>query len=99
MRTRSLVGYIIGTLESRFRKRQHRNNVFSIDRKIGFDRVALINAAWSLGENVVRGSVDPDEYLVFKPLLADATLSPILDKKRGDKALKMSMRVATTIRR
>ena len=46
--------------------------MFSIDTETGFDKVVLINAAWGLGENVVQGAVDPDEYQVFKPLLADA---------------------------
>ena len=63
--------------------------MFSIDTETGFDKVVLINAAWGLGENVVQGAVDPDEYQVFKPLLADAALTPIIEKKRGDKALKM----------
>ena len=49
--------------------------MFSIDTETGFDRVVLINAAWGLGENVVQGTVDPDEYQVFKPLLADAALN------------------------
>ena len=43
--------------------------MFSIDTETGFDKVVLINAAWGLGENVVQGAVDPDEYQVFKPLL------------------------------
>ena len=43
--------------------------MFSIDTETGFDKVVLINAAWGLGENVVQGAVDPDEYEVFKPLL------------------------------
>ena len=46
--------------------------MFSIDTETGFDKVVLINAAWGLGENVVQGAVDPDEYQVFKPLLSDA---------------------------
>ena len=45
--------------------------MFSLDTETGFDRVVLINAAWGLGENVVQGAVDPDEYQVFKPFLAD----------------------------
>ena len=49
----------------------------------------LINAAWGLGENVVQGTVDPDEYQVFKPLLTDPALSPIIEKKCGDKARKL----------
>ena len=63
--------------------------VFSIDTETGFDRVVLINAAWGLGENVVQGTIDPDEYQVFKPLLADAALKPIVHKRCGGKALKM----------
>ena len=60
--------------------------MFSIDTESGFDKVVLINAAWGLGENVVQGAVNPDEYQVFKPLLADASLVPIIEKKRGEKA-------------
>ena len=63
--------------------------MFSIDTETGFDKVVLINAAWGLGENVVQGAVDPDEYEVFKPLLSDPSLLPIIEKKRGEKALKM----------
>ena len=36
--------------------------MFSIDTETGFDKIVLINAAWGLGENVVQGAVDPDEY-------------------------------------
>ena len=46
--------------------------MFSIDTETGFDKVVVINAAWGLGENVVQGAVDPDEYQVYKPLLSDA---------------------------
>ena len=63
--------------------------MFSIDTETGFDKVVLINAAWGLGENVVQGAVDPDEYQVYKPLLANKKLSPIIEKKRGEKAIKM----------
>lgn len=63
--------------------------MFSIDTETGFDKVVLINAAWGLGENVVQGTVDPDEYQVFKPLLDDKALSPIIEKKKGAKDIKM----------
>jgi len=63
--------------------------MFSIDTETGFDKVVLINAAWGLGENVVQGAVDPDEYQVFKPLLANKKLVPIIEKKRGEKEIKM----------
>ena len=63
--------------------------MFSIDTETGFDRIVVINASWGLGENVVQGAVDPDEYQVFKPLLADRTLAPIVEKTRGEKLQKM----------
>jgi pyruvate,water dikinase len=63
--------------------------MFSIDTESGFPRAAVINAAWGLGETVVQGSVDPDKYVVFKPLLADARLRPIVEKTLGGKERKM----------
>ena len=63
--------------------------MFSIDTETGCDKVVLLNASWGLGENVVQGTVDPDEYQVFKPLLADERLVPIIEKKRGGKAQKL----------
>jgi pyruvate,water dikinase len=63
--------------------------MFSLDTETGFDKVVLIDAAWGLGENVVQGAVDPDEYVVFKPFLASPSLTPIIEKTRGDKLVKM----------
>ncbi|CAN6634929.1 hypothetical protein TRVA0_015S00232 [Trichomonascus vanleenenianus] len=64
--------------------------MFSLDTESGFDKVVLINAAWGLGENIVQGTVNPDEYHVFKPLLdGNPKVVPILEKKRGEKAMKM----------
>ncbi len=63
--------------------------MFSIDTETGFDRVVLINAAWGLGENVVQGAVDPDEYHAYKPLLADPDLVPIIEKRLGGKEKKL----------
>jgi pyruvate, water dikinase len=63
--------------------------MFSIDTETGFEKVVVIDAAWGLGETVVQGSVDPDEYLVFKPLLSDEALTPIVGKRRGSKVQKM----------
>lgn len=63
--------------------------MFSIDTETGFDKVVIIDAAWGLGENVVQGAVDPDEYQVFKPLLEDPTLMPIISKRCGGKTIKM----------
>ena len=63
--------------------------MFSIDTESGFDKVVLINAAWGLGENVVQGAVNPDEYQVYKPLLDNPSLVPIVEKKLGAKEQKM----------
>jgi pyruvate,water dikinase len=63
--------------------------MFSIDTETGFDKVVLINAAWGLGENVVQGAVDPDEYQVFKPFLDNPDLKPIVEKDLGAKEIKM----------
>ncbi|MDB9526163.1 phosphoenolpyruvate synthase [Oscillatoria sp. CS-180] len=62
--------------------------MFSIDTETGFKNAALITAAYGLGENVVQGSVTPDEYLVFKPTLQQG-YRPILKKRLGSKELKM----------
>jgi pyruvate,water dikinase len=63
--------------------------MFSIDTETGFDKIVLINAAWGLGENVVQGAVDPDEYEIFKPFLSNAAITPIIEKKLGEKSSKM----------
>jgi pyruvate,water dikinase len=63
--------------------------MFSIDTETGFPDIVLINAAWGLGETVVQGIVDPDEYQVYKPLLDNPSLTPIIEKKPGAKEQKM----------
>jgi pyruvate,water dikinase len=63
--------------------------LFSIDTETGFPRMVLINAAWGLGELVVQGSVDPDEYRVFKPLLAEPGCRPIVQRRLGGKTHKL----------
>jgi pyruvate,water dikinase len=63
--------------------------MFSIDTETGFPDVIVINAAWGLGENVVQGTVNPDEYRVFKPLLKNDKLSPIIEKTLGAKEKTM----------
>lgn len=62
--------------------------MFSIDTETGFKDVALVTAAYGLGENVVQGAVIPDEYLVFKPTLKEG-YRPILKKSLGSKEIKM----------
>ena len=63
--------------------------LFTLDTESGFPRVVRIDAAWGLGESVVQGAVDPDSYLVFKPLLGNPALVPILDQRRGAKQTKV----------
>jgi pyruvate,water dikinase len=63
--------------------------MFSIDTETGFPNTVVINAAWGLGEAVVQGLVDPDEYVVFKPLLKHSGLVPIVEKQLGGKTKKI----------
>lgn len=62
--------------------------MFSIDTESGFKNAALVTAAYGLGENVVQGVVNPDEYIVFKPTLKQG-FRPILEKRLGSKEIKM----------
>jgi pyruvate, water dikinase len=62
--------------------------IFSIDPETGFKNAVLVSAAYGLGETVVQGAVNPDEYLVFKPTLKQGC-SPILKKRLGSKEIKM----------
>lgn len=62
--------------------------LFTIDTESGFKDVVYITAAYGLGENVVQGAVNPDNYYVFKPTLRLGKF-PILSKKVGEKKIKM----------
>ncbi|MEA3429688.1 MAG: phosphoenolpyruvate synthase [Nanoarchaeota archaeon] len=62
--------------------------MFSIDTESGFKNAVFITAAYGLGENVVQGAVNPDEYYVFKPTLK-LNKKPILSKKIGSKSIRM----------
>ncbi|HEX6925293.1 MAG TPA: phosphoenolpyruvate synthase [Longimicrobiaceae bacterium] len=62
--------------------------MFSIDTETGFNNAVLISAAYGLGESVVQGSVNPDEYYVFKPTLLQG-FRPVLQKKLGSKEFKL----------
>jgi pyruvate,water dikinase len=70
--------------------------IFSIDTETGFPNVVVINAAFGLGENVVQGTVNPDEYMVFKPLLNQPHLWPIIEKNLGAKEKKLVYAVGGT---
>ena len=62
--------------------------IFSIDTETGFKDVVFITAAYGLGENVVQGAVNPDEFYVFKPTLKMGKRS-IISRKAGDRDFKM----------
>ncbi|MDH5234571.1 MAG: phosphoenolpyruvate synthase, partial [Gemmatimonadota bacterium] len=63
--------------------------MFTLEPDTGFPQVVLINASFGLGELVVKGTVDPDEIVVFKPALARPTCRPILRRNLGGKARTM----------
>ncbi len=62
--------------------------IFTLDTETGFRDVVLINGAYGLGENVVQGSVNPDEYYIFKPTLKTGH-RPLLQKIVGSKEFKL----------
>ncbi len=62
--------------------------MFTLDTESGFDQVVFITAAYGLGETVVQGAVNPDEFYVYKPNLA-AGRPAILRKSVGSKAIRM----------
>ena len=62
--------------------------MFTIDTESGFKDVVFITSAYGLGETVVQGAVNPDEFYVFKPTLA-AGRNPIISRRIGSKLLRM----------
>jgi pyruvate,water dikinase len=62
--------------------------MFTLDTETGFRDAVLITSSWGLGETVVQGAVNPDEFYVYKPALAKG-YRPILRKNLGSKAIKM----------
>jgi pyruvate, water dikinase len=62
--------------------------MFSIDTESGFKDAVIINGSWGLGENIVQGAVNPDEYYVFKPTLKQG-FKPIISQRLGSKEIKM----------
>jgi pyruvate,water dikinase len=61
--------------------------MFSIDTETGFRNAVMITGAYGLGENVVQGNVNPDQFYIFKPTLK--RFKPIISKKLGTKKIKM----------
>lgn len=62
--------------------------IFTLDTETGFPDVVFITGNYGLGESVVQGAVNPDEFYVFKPTLKQG-YKPLIDKRLGDKAAKI----------
>ena len=62
--------------------------MFTLDTESGFDQVVFVTASYGLGETVVQGAVNPDEFYVHKPILAQGKY-PIVRKTLGSKLIKM----------
>ena len=62
--------------------------IFTLDPDTGFDKVALISGAWGLGENVVQGTINTDEFLVYKSFIGKVK-QPIISRKLGSKEKTM----------
>lgn len=62
--------------------------MFTMDTESGFDKVVFITSAYGLGETVVQGQVNPDEFYVYKPALREGRPA-IVRRQRGSKALRM----------
>lgn len=63
--------------------------MFTVDTESGFPNALIINGCWGLGENVVKGTVNPDQFYVFKPKLDDLQKNPLLERVLGSKEVKM----------
>ncbi|OGV28198.1 MAG: phosphoenolpyruvate synthase [Legionellales bacterium RIFCSPHIGHO2_12_FULL_37_14] len=62
--------------------------LFTIDTESGFDEVVFITASYGLGELIVQGAVNPDEYIIYKPALRNSRPA-ILSRRLGSKLIKM----------
>ena len=69
--------------------------MFTLDTESGFDDVVFITSSYGLGETVVQGAVNPDEFYVFKPTLASGHY-PIISRRIGSKLIKMEFDPART---
>ncbi len=73
--------------------------MFTLDTESGFENAVIINSAWGLGEMVVQGKADPDEYIVYKNTLKEGVTEkdgeyvfkyrPLIGKTMGNKQIKM----------
>ncbi|WP_446050390.1 phosphoenolpyruvate synthase [Zobellia laminariae] len=62
---------------------------FTLDPDTGFDQVVMVSSIYGLGENIVQGSINPDDYFVFKPSLKNGIEQPIVSRRLGSKEKTM----------
>jgi len=62
---------------------------FTLDPDTGFDQVVMVSSIYGLGENIVQGSINPDDYFVFKPSLNNNIEQPIVSRNLGSKEKTM----------
>ena len=72
--------------------------IFTLDTESGFDQVVLITSAYGLGETVVQGAVNPDEFYVYKPALKGGRRA-VIRRNLGGKAIKMILDAGQAARR
>ncbi|MBT1075073.1 phosphoenolpyruvate synthase [Geobacter grbiciae] len=82
------VGLSIGVMKMVRSDRASSGVIFTLDTETGFRDTVLVTGAWGLGENVVQGAVNPDEFAVFKPTLRQG-FRPIVRRKLGEKKIRM----------
>ncbi len=69
--------------------------MFSIDTESGFDKVVFLTSSYGLGECIVQGMVNPDEFYLYKPALASGKI-PLIRKSLGSKIIQMEFNDTTT---
>lgn len=82
------VGLSVGIMKMVRSDRASSGVIFTLDTETGFRDTVLVTGAWGLGENVVQGAVNPDEFTVFKPTLHQG-FRPIVRRTLGEKKIRM----------
>ena len=80
--SRNLLNFEMAVVVQKMVRAEKSGVAFSIDTETGFDKVVIINSNYGLGESVVSGEIEPDEYIFFKPT------ETIISKKKGSKQKK-----------
>jgi pyruvate,water dikinase len=82
------VGLSVGVMKMVRSDRASSGVIFTVDTETGHPHVVLVSGSWGLGENVVQGAVDPDEFYVHKPTYRTGHRT-VLHRRLGDKAVRM----------